>query len=129
MKRNLKTSTIIILIVTIIALEVGIALYDHNLSLDTIYFAAILICIVLLFGTRVSEEKERTSKQRRRKTALIFWPSILMLITSFAAISYVRTGYVSVPGIIGFSCFVIYGGFVFISILKGEIKIRCNLLS
>lgn len=90
MKRNLKTSTIIILIVTIIALEVGIALYDHNLSLDTIYFAAILICIVLLFGTRFSEEKERTSKQRQRKTALIFWPSILMLITSFAAISYVQ---------------------------------------
>ena len=47
------------LIVTIIALEVGIALYNHNLSLDTIYFAAILICIVLLFGTRVSEKKER----------------------------------------------------------------------
>lgn len=129
MKRNLKTSTIIILIVTIIALEVGIALYDHNLSLDTIYFAPILICIVLLFGTRVSEEKERTSKQRRRKTALIFWPSIIMLIISFAVISYVRTGYVSVPGIIGFSCFVTYGGFVFISILKGGIKIRCNLLS
>ena len=122
MKRNLKTSTIIILIVTIIALEVGITLYDHNLSLDTIYFAAILICIVLLFGTRVSEEKERTSKQRRRKTALIFWPSIIMLIISFAVISYVRTGYVSVPGIIGFSCFVTYGGFVFISILKRRNK-------
>ncbi|ACK96129.1 hypothetical protein BCG9842_B2477 [Bacillus cereus G9842] len=57
MKRNLKTSTIIILILTIIALEVGIALSNHNLSLDTIYFAAILICIVLLFGTRVSEKK------------------------------------------------------------------------
>ncbi|HFK1681163.1 TPA: hypothetical protein ACGXND_000953 [Bacillus tropicus] len=117
MKRNLKTSTIIILIVTIIALEVGIALYDHNLSLDTIYFAAILICIVLLFGTRVSKEKENTSKQGRRKTALIFWPSIILSIACFAVISYIRIGYVSVPGIIGFSCFVIYGGFVFISIL------------
>lgn len=120
MKRNLKTSTIIILI--IIALEVGIALYDRTLSLNTIYFAAILICIVLLFGTRVSEEKESTSKQRRRRTALIFWPSILLLIAGFAVISYVRTGHVSVPGIIGFSCFVTYGGFVFISILKKRNK-------
>ncbi|HFU4565983.1 hypothetical protein ACS94_03090 [Bacillus cereus] len=106
MKRNLKTSTIIILILTIIALEVGIALYDHNLSLDTIYFAAILICIVLLFGTRVSEEKESTSKRGRRKIAVIFWPSILLSIACFAVISYIRVGYVSVPGIIGFSCFV-----------------------
>ncbi len=73
MKRNLKTSTIIILILTIIAMEVGIAIYDHNLSLDTIYFAAILICIVLLFGTRVSEEKESKSKQGRRKATLIFY--------------------------------------------------------
>ncbi|EMI9089579.1 MULTISPECIES: hypothetical protein [Bacillus] len=122
MKRNLKTSTIIILILTIIALEVGIAIYDHTLSIDTIYFAAILICIVLLFGTRVSEEKESTSKERRRKTALIFWPSILLSIACFAVISYIRTGYVSVPGIIGFSCFVTYGGFVFISILKRKSK-------
>ncbi|EJS68336.1 MULTISPECIES: hypothetical protein [Bacillus] len=122
MKKNLKTSTIIILILTIIAIEVGIAIYDHNLSLDTIYFAAILICIVLLFGTRVSEEKASTSKQRRRKTALIFWPSILLSIVSFAVISYIRIGYVSVPGIIGFSCFVTYGGFVFISIIKRKSK-------
>ena len=122
MKRNLKTLTIIILILTIIALEVGIALYDHNLSLDTIYFAAILICIVLLFGTRVSEEKASTSKQGRRKTALIFWACILLSIASFAVISYIRIGYVSVPGIIGFSCFVTYSGFVFISILKRESK-------
>ncbi|HDR7870070.1 MULTISPECIES: hypothetical protein [Bacillus] len=122
MKRNLKTSTIIILILTIIAIEVGIAIYDHNLSLDTIYFAAILICIVLLFGTRVSEEKASTSKQRRRKTALIFWPSILLSIVSFAVISYMRIGYVSVPGIIGFSCFVTYGGFVYISIIKRKSK-------
>ncbi|MGN4291240.1 hypothetical protein [Bacillus cereus group sp. MYBK87-2] len=117
MKRNLKASTIIILIVTIIALEVGTALYNHNLSLDTIYFAAILICIVLLFGTRVSEKKER-----RSKTALLFWPSILLSIASFAVISYIRVGYVSVPGIIGFSCFVTYGGFVLISILKRKSK-------
>lgn len=122
MKRNLKTSTIIILILTIIALEVGIALYDHNLSLDTIYFAAILICIVLLFGTRVSGEKESTSQWGRRKTALIFWPSILLSIVCFAVISYIRVGYVSVPGIIGFSCFVTYGGFVCISILKRKNK-------
>ncbi|PFS51555.1 hypothetical protein [Bacillus cereus] len=120
MKRNLKTLTIIIL--TIIALEVGIALYDHNLSLDTIYFAAILICIVLLFGTRVSEEKESTSKRGRRKIAVIFWPSILLSIACFAVINYIRVGYVSVPGIIGFSCFVTYGGFVLISILKGKNK-------
>jgi len=86
LKRNLKTSTIIILILTIIALEVGIALYDHNLSLDTIYFAAILICIVLLFGTRVSEEKESTSKRGRRKIAVIFWPSILLSIACFDAL-------------------------------------------
>ncbi|HDR6312041.1 TPA: hypothetical protein QCU60_004001 [Bacillus cereus] len=122
MKRNLKTSTIIILILTIIAMEVGIAIYDHNLSLDMVYFAAILICIVLLFGTRVSEEKESTSKDRLRKTALIFWPSILLSIACFAVISYIRIGYVSVPGIIGFSCFVTYGGFVFISILKKKSK-------
>ncbi|MFQ6335310.1 hypothetical protein ACLNAL_01355 [Bacillus sp. AF62] len=122
MKRNLKTSTIIILIITIIALEVGIALYDHNLSLDTIYFAAILICIVLLFGTRVSEEKESTSKRGRRKIAVIFWPSILLSIACFAVISYIRVGNVSVPGIIGFSCFVTYGGFVCISILKRKNK-------
>ncbi|HDR7355855.1 Uncharacterized protein BCZB5J_03366 [Bacillus cereus] len=122
MNRNLKTSTIIILILTIIAIEVGIAIYDHNLSLDTLYFAAIFICIVLLFGTRVSEEKASTSKQRRRKTALIFWPSILLSIVSFAVISYIRIGYVSVPGIIGFSCFVTYGGFVFISIIKRKSK-------
>ncbi|UOB76633.1 hypothetical protein MQW34_14110 [Bacillus sp. ZJS3] len=118
MKRNLKTSTIIILILTIIALEVGIAIYDHNLSLDTVYFVAILICIVLLFGTRISKERENTSKQSRRKTILIFWPSIILSIACFAVISYIRIGYVSVPGIIGFSCFVTYGGFVFISILK-----------
>ncbi|MBE7098635.1 MULTISPECIES: hypothetical protein [Bacillus cereus group] len=122
MKRNLKTSTIIILILTIIALEVGIAMYDHNLSLHTIYFAAILICIVLLFGTRVSAEKESTSKQRRIKTAFIFWLSILLSIACFAVISYIRIGYVSVSGIIGFSCFVTYGGFVFISILKRKSK-------
>ncbi|MCU5744860.1 hypothetical protein OCC47_26620 [Bacillus cereus] len=119
MKRNLKTSTIIILILTIIALEVGIALYDHNLSLDTIYFAAILICIVLLFGTRVSGEKESTSQRGRRKTV---WPSILLSIVCFAVISYIRVGYVSVPGIISFSCFVTYGGFVCISILKRKNK-------
>ncbi|MBG9615476.1 hypothetical protein [Bacillus cereus] len=122
MKRNLKTSTIIIIILTIIALEVGIALSNHNLSLDTIYFTAILICIVLLFGTRVSGEKESTSKRGRRKTALIFWPSILLSIVCFAVISYIRVGYVSVPGIIGFSCFVTYGGFVCISILKRKNK-------
>ncbi|HEF1903893.1 TPA: hypothetical protein R9Y97_003211 [Bacillus cereus] len=122
MKRNLKTSTIIILILTIIALEVGIALYDHDLSLDTIYFTAILICIVLLFGTRVSGEKESTSKRGRRKTALIFWPSILLSIVCFAVISYIRGGYVSVPEIIGFSCFVTYGGFVCISISKRKNK-------
>lgn len=122
MKRNLKTSTIIILIVTIIALEVGIAIYDHTLLLDTIYFAAIFICIVLLLGTRISKEKECISKQGRRKTALLFWPSILLSIASFAVISYIRIGYVSVPGIIGFSCFVTYGGFVFISILKRKSK-------
>ncbi|MBK5492664.1 hypothetical protein COD02_18385 [Bacillus thuringiensis] len=122
MKRNLKTSTIIILILTIIAMEVGIAIYDHNLSLDTIYFAAILICIVLLFGTRVSEEKESKSKQGRRKATLIFWSSILLSIACFAVISYIRIGYVSVPGIIGFSCFVTYGGFVCISILKRKNK-------
>lgn len=104
------------LIVTIIALEVGIALYDHNLSLDTIYFAAILICIVLLFGTRVSEKKER------RKNSSFILPSILLSIASFAVISYIRIGYVSVPGIIGFSCFVTYGGFLFISILKRKSK-------
>lgn len=103
-------------------MEVGIAIYDHNLSLDMVYFAAILICIVLLFGTRVSEEKESTSKDRLRKTALIFWPSILLSIACFAVISYIRIGYVSVPGIIGFSCFVTYGGFVFISILKKKSK-------
>ncbi|MDR4984397.1 hypothetical protein CN491_01945 [Bacillus cereus] len=120
MKRNLKTSTIIILIVTIIALEVGIALYNFNLSLDTIYFAAILICIVLLFGTRISEDKENTSKQRQ--IAFIFWPSILLSIACFAVVSYVRTGYVSIPGIIGFTCFITYGGFVFISILKRRNK-------
>ncbi|HDR6298917.1 hypothetical protein COD90_18340 [Bacillus cereus] len=122
MKRNLKTSTIIIVILTIIALEVGISIYDHTLSLDTLYFAALLICIVLLFGTRVSEEKASTSKQGRRKTALIFWPSILLSIACFAVISYIRIGYVSVPGIIGFSCFVTYGGFVFITILKRKSK-------
>jgi len=122
LKRNLKTSTIIILILTIIAMEVGIAIYDHNLSLDTIYFAAILICIVLLFGTRVSEEKESKSKQGRRKATLIFWPSILLSIACFVVISYIRIGYVSVPGIIGFSCFVTYGGFVCISILKRKNK-------
>ncbi|TKH13496.1 hypothetical protein FC694_19500 [Bacillus wiedmannii] len=122
MKRNLKTSTIIILILTIIAIEVGIAIYDHNMSLDTLYFAAILICIVLLFGTRISKEKESTSKQKRSKTALIFWPSILLSIACFAVISYIRIGYVSVPGIIGFSCFATYGGFVFISILKRKSK-------
>ena len=97
MKRNLKTSTIIILIVTIIALEVGIALYDHNLSLDTIYFAAILICIVLLL-VHVFLRRKRDEE----KTALLFWPSILLSIASFAVISYIRVGYVSVPGIIGF---------------------------
>lgn len=110
------------MILTIIALEVGIAIYDHTLSFDTIYFAAILICIVLLFGTRVSEEKESTSKQRRRKTALIFWPSILLSIASFAIINYIRIGHVSVPGVIGFSCFATYGGFVFITILKRKSK-------
>lgn len=103
-------------------MEVGIAIYDHNLSLDTIYFAAILICIVLLFGTRVSEEKESKSKQGRRKATLIFWSSILLSIACFAVISYIRIGYVSVPGIIGFSCFVTYGGFVCISILKRKNK-------
>ena len=116
MKRNLKTSTIIILILTIIALEVGIALYDHNLSLDTIYCGdPYLYCIA--FGTCFGE-KESTSQRGRRKTALIFWPSILLSIVCFAVISYIRVGYVSVPGIIGFSCFVTYGGFVCISILK-----------
>lgn len=106
------------MILRIIVLEIGIAIYDHNLSLHTIYFAAILICIVLLFGTRISKEKENTPKQRRRKTTFIFWPSIILSIACFAVISYIRIGYVSVPGIIGFTCFVTYGGFVFISILK-----------
>lgn len=79
-----------------------------------------LYCIA--FGTRVSEEKESTSKRGRRKIAVIFWPSILLSIACFAVISYIRVGYVSVPGIIGFSCFVTYGGFVLISILKGKNK-------
>ena len=121
MKRNLKTSTIIILILTIIALEVGIALYDHNLSLDTIYFAAILICIVLLLA-HVFLERKKVHRNEEEKTALIFWPSILLSIVCFAVISYIRVGYVSVPGIIGFSCFVTYGGFVCISILKRKNK-------
>ena len=86
-----------------------------------------MYCIT--FGTRVSEEKESTSKERRRKTGLLFWPSILLSIASFAVISYIRVGYVSVPGIIGFSCFITYGGFVCISILKGKVKIKGNLLS
>ncbi len=121
MKRNLKTSTIIILILTIIALEVGIALYDHNLSLDTIYFAAILICIVLLLAHVFLRERKYIAT-RKKKTALIFWPSILLSIVCFAVISYIRVGYVSVPGIISFSCFVTYGGSVCISILKRKNK-------
>lgn len=52
------------------------------------------------------------------QTELIFWPSILLLITSFIVISYARTGHVSMPGLIGFSCFVTYGRFVLISLLK-----------
>ena len=52
------------------------------------------------------------------QTALIFWPSILLLIASFIVISYARKGYVSMPGLISFSCFVTYGGFVWISLLK-----------
>ncbi|SCN35177.1 Uncharacterized protein BCRIVMBC938_02876 [Bacillus wiedmannii] len=87
-----------------------------------IHFTLQQSSFVLLFGTRVSEEKASTLKQRRRKTALIFWPSILLSIVSFAVISYIRIGYVSVPGIIGFSCFVTYGGFVFISIIKRKSK-------
>ncbi len=66
------------LIVTIIALEVGIALYNHNLSLDTIYFAAILICIVLLFGTRVSEKKERRKKQLFYFGHLFYYLSLVL---------------------------------------------------
>ena len=69
MKRNLKTSTIIILIVTIIALEVGIAIYDHTLSLYTIYFAAYLYCIT--FGTRISKEKESTTKRDEENSTSI----------------------------------------------------------
>ena len=121
MKRNLKTSTIIILIVTIIALEVGIAIYDHTLSLYTIYFAAILICIVLLL-VHVFLKRKKVQQKRDEEKTLLFWPSILLSIASFAVISYIRIGYVSVPGIIGFSCFVTYGGFVFISILKRKSK-------
>ena len=104
------------LIVTIIALEVGIALYDHNLSLDTIYFAAILICIVLLL-VHVFLRRKRDEKNSSFILAIYF-----TIYCFFAVISYIRIGYVSVPGIIGFSCFVTYGGFVFISILKRKSK-------
>lgn len=40
------------------------------------------------------------------------------LIASYTVISYARKGYVSMPGLISFSCFVTYGGFVWISLLK-----------
>ncbi len=40
------------------------------------------------------------------------------LIASYIVISYARTGHVSMPGLIGFSCFVTYGRFVLISLLK-----------
>ena len=121
MKRNLKTSTIIILILTIIALEVGIALYDHNLSLDTIYFAAILICIVLLLA-HVFLERKKVHRNEEEENSSYILASILLSIVCFAVISYIRVGYVSVPGIISFSRFVTYGGFVCISILKRKNK-------
>ena len=79
-----------------------------------------MYCIT--FGTRVSEEKESTSKERRRKTGLLFWPSILLSIASFAVISYIRVGYVSVPGIIGFHALLLMVDSVCISILKRKSK-------
>ncbi len=74
MKRNLKTSTIIILILTIIALEVGIALYDHDLSLDTIYFTAILICIVLYcFLAHVFLERKKVHRNEEEEKQLLYF--------------------------------------------------------
>lgn len=106
----------------IIVFEVGIVLYDYNLLLDIIYFVVIFICIVLFFGICVFGEKENILKWGWRKKVVIFWLFILLFIVCFVVISYIRVGYVFVLGIIGFLCFVIYGGFVLISILKGKNK-------
>ena len=121
MKRNLKTSTIIILIVTIIALEVGIAIYDHTLSLYTIYFAAILICIVLLFGTRISKEKESTTKETKKNSTSIL-AIYFTIYCFFCSYKLYKNRLCLCTRDNWFSCFVTYGGFVFISILKRKVK-------
>ena len=128
MKRNLKTSTIIILIVTIIALEVGIALYDHNLSLDTIYFAAILICIVLLLAHEFLKRKKvhRKRDEENRSSILAIYFTIYRFFCSYKLYKS-RLCFCARDN--WFSCFITYGGFVCISILKGKVKIKGNLLS
>lgn len=116
MKRNLKTSTIIMLIVTIIALEVGIALYDHNLSLDTIYFAAILICIVLLL-VHVFLRRKRDEKKQLFILAIYF-----TIYCFFCSYKLYKNRLCLCTRDNWFSCFVTYGGFLFISILKRKSK-------
>ncbi|MGG2066852.1 hypothetical protein [Bacillus sp. S14(2024)] len=118
MKGNLKNSTIIVAIFTIIACEIAFALYDHSFSLDTIYFTIFLICIFLLFGTRISKNQEKGSPQKRKRIAVIFWPCIVLLIVIFIIVSLLKTGHVSMKSLIAFTCMVLYVGFVIIGIVS-----------
>lgn len=121
MKRNLKTSTIIILIITIIALEVGIAIYDHTLSLYTIYFAAILICIVLLL-VHVFLKRKKVQQKRDEENSTSILAIYFTVYRFFCSYKLYKNRLCLCTRDNWFSCFVTYGGFVFISILKRKVK-------
>ncbi|AHZ51065.1 hypothetical protein P9W99_18260 [Bacillus cereus] len=123
MKKPLKTSTIIVTIITIIACGIGFDFYNHSLSPDTIYSTGIIIIIFLLFSTSITDKSKNTSKPTKKKVPAIFWSNILIMIILFVVISFVTTGHISIQNLILFMCLIIYGGFVIISILSKKGKI------
>ncbi len=62
--------------------------------------------------------KEKAFKNKNKHMPLCHRYKPIPLIASYIVISYARTGYVSMPGLISFSCFVTYGRFVLINLLK-----------
>jgi archaellum biogenesis protein FlaJ (TadC family) len=125
LKKPLKTSTIIVTILTIIACGIGFDFYNHSLSLDTLYTTGVVIIIFLLFSTRITDKSkdQNTSKPTKKQIATIFWSSIFIVIILFIFVSIVTTGHVSIQNLILFTCLIIFGGFVIISILSKKGKI------
>ncbi|PEI34558.1 hypothetical protein [Bacillus pseudomycoides] len=126
MKKLLKTSTIIVTIITIIACGIVFDFYNHSLSLlDTPYITGFIIIILLFFSTRITDKPkdQNTSKPTKKQISAIFWSSILIVVILFIVISFVTTGHISIQNLILFICLIIFGSFIIINVLAKKGKI------